>query len=199
MEKDAEKFSREVRALYPNEEDRILFLNLVLAHSLDSVSIGKVQSHGQPELIACKKLNLRWNGHTIHGADARDCIGRGVELKTYKRVQNSNRVNVMYTFPPRQKNESDVDYRKRVVNHYLTDEKFTGGHFWVAFNQEKTQFLRSNFVSREKVAAEIDAYLKKNPTSKSKNFGGALCAVCHRCHNIDIISGVKNETCRLVK
>jgi hypothetical protein len=182
MEKDAVKFAEKILEKYKNEEDRILLCNMILTRVIKDVNITKVQASGVPELIACKQLGFSWNGKTVHGVDAVDKEGRNIELKTYRRVTNSNRVSIMYSFPPREPKEASEDYRKRMIKHYRTNTLFSGGHYWVSFDQKKENVLGYYFVESETVAKEIGEYLERNPTSKSKNFGGVICSDCHRCH-----------------
>jgi len=185
MEEDAARFAELIHAKYGNEEDRIVLCNMIMTRVIKDTNITKVQASGIPELIVCKELGFKWNGKTVHGVDAVDDRGKNVELKTYKRVQNGNRISIMYSFPPREPKETDDVYRKRIVEHYRSSPMFKGGHYWVAFDQKKERVLHWSYVKPETVAVEIDAYLQRNPTSKSKNFGGTLCSNCHRCHGVD--------------
>lgn len=191
MDINAERFAQQLRTLYPDEQDRLLLWNKVLPLlTTDATHITKVQGSGLPELLACRAIGLNWNGKSLHGADATDDKGNGVELKTYRRVQNGNRVSIMYTFPPRHNDEAQDVYIARVVNFYLTDEKFVGGHYWVAFDQAKQNVLYWHHIDVFAVATLIKEYLERNPTAKTKNFGGALCAVCKRCHAVELLGQV---------
>ena len=189
MENDAAKLAEIIKEKYSDEEDRILLCNMILTRVIDETNITKVQAAGVPELIACKAIGLKWNGKTVHGVDAVDKDGLNVELKTYKRVMNGNRISIMYTLPPRKgRSEDDETYRTRVVNHFLTSPMYRGGHYWIGFDQAKETVLHWSYVDTITVATLINEYLVRNPKSTAKNFGGAICSQCKRCHQVDRIA-----------
>jgi len=183
MKSIAEQYARQIKKQYPNEQDRIQLCQMILTQVVTDPI--KVQSPGIAESIACGASGLTWNKKTLHGPDAFDSENRGVELKTYKRVQNRRQINIMYSFPARSgKLESDTQFRERMYIYYCEDKKFQGGHYWVHFDQKKTKVRRWDFLDAKTVATAIYEYLGQNPKSKSKNFGGALCRVCKQCHSI---------------
>lgn len=188
IEQDADAFAAIINGNYKNEEDKIILCNMLMARVISSTSITKVQAHGVPELIACQYIGLKWNGKTVHGVDAVDKNGKSVEIKTYKRVKSAPKINIMYSFPKALKNESDDARRRRIVDDLLVNKKYEGGHYWVGFDQLKQTVKWYNFVDAMTVAKLIDEYLKENPKSQAKNFGGTLCKHCKRCHGVDEIS-----------
>lgn len=188
MQEKAEKIYQQIKKECINEEDQLELLATILKKVCKTTDISKIHASGLPEMIACKKIGLKWNGSSVHGVDATDKNGKGVEIKTYKRVQNANTINICYPFPTRIKGVSDESHRKTVVKYFLESEKFAGGHYWVSFDQSKSEIYHWNYVDTKTIANLVDAYLKRNPTSKSINFGGSLCKNCRRRHTIDSYS-----------
>lgn len=204
IEQDADAFAAIINGNYRNEEDRIILCNMLMSRVITTTSVTKVQAHGVPELIACQYIGLKWNGKTVHGDDAVDDRIRSVELKTYKRVKDRRNVNIMYPLSAPLPGEDDDARRKRIVHDFLTNKKYEGGHYWVSFNQTKQKVLHYNFVETATVGKLIDDYLKANPDSRMKNFGGTLCKHCRRCHSVDEISKLysKDESvkpCKQIK
>jgi len=199
------KLYEQLKAEYPDETDQLEVCNQLMSKVCSGPTLSKLHAGGLAEHKACREIGLVWKKDSVQGPDAENALGQGVELKTYKRVQNANTININYKFPTRQKQERDEVYRERVVNYFMTSEKFIGGHYWVGFNQEKTEIYRWNFVPPETVANLVNEYLKRNPTSGSINFGGRLCATCKRCHKVDELSvlylprGTKKQICTASK
>jgi len=189
MEQLAQRLYEQLKKECNSEDEQLTVCNLLLSKVSQETDISKIHGGGGlAELQACTAIGLKWNRKGIHGADALNKYNEGVEIKTYKRVKSGNSISINYSFPAREKGENDEQFRLRVVKHFLTSPKFTGGHYWVAFNQEKTEVYRWNYVDALTVGTLVQEYLKRNPTSKSINFGGTLCQECRRCHKVDAIS-----------
>lgn len=188
MQEKAEKIYQLIARECKTEEDQLELCSILLKKICKDTDISKIHASGLPEMLACKAIGLKWNGKNIHGADATDKVGRGVEIKTYKRVQNKNTININYTYPPREKGASDETNRRNIVKYFLESEKFTGGHYWVCFDQSKSEIYHWNYIDRKTVAQLVNEHLQRNPTSKSINFGGALCHDCRRNHKIDALA-----------
>jgi hypothetical protein len=187
-EKIATWLYQNLKTEYENEDDQLEVVNLLMSKVSVKTDISKLHASGFSEMLAAKTIDLVWNRGDMQGMDAKDKKGRGCEIKSYKRAMNRNTFSINYLFPARKEKESDDELRVRVVEYFRESKKFEGGHYWVAFNQEKTQILRWNFVERHTVAEEVNEYLKRNPTSKSINFGGSLCKICKRSHRVDDMS-----------
>jgi hypothetical protein len=187
-EKLARALLRQLREEFDEEDDQLQVVNLLMSLVSVKTDISKLHASGLAEMQSCTKIGLVWNRSDVKGCDATDKKGRGVEIKTYKRVQNANRFSINYVFPARKEKEPDDEFRIRAVNYFLESKKFEGGHYWVAFNQTKTEIYRWNYVEKETVADLVSAYLKRVPGSKSINFGGTICATCKRCHKVDDMS-----------
>lgn len=188
MEQLVQRLYDQLKRECSDEDEQLTVCNLLLSKVSQATDVSKLHAGGLAEMQACTAIGLKWNRQGIHGADAVNAHGEGVEIKTYKRVQGGNSMSINYAFPARKKGESDEVYRTRVVNYFLTSPKFIGGHYWVAFNQDKTEVYRWNYADTMTVATLVNDYLKRNPTSKSINFGGTLCKQCHRCHKVDAIT-----------
>lgn len=187
-EKLAQFLLQQLKDEFDEEDDQLEVVNLLMSKVSVKTDISKLHASGLAEMQSCAKIGLIWNRGDMQGMDAKDKEGRGVEIKTYKRVQNGNSFSINYLFPPRKEKESDEAFRLRAVEYFTVSKKFEGGHYWVAFNQEKTEIYRWNFVQRKAIASLVSDYLKRNPTSKSINFGGRICATCKRCHKVDDMS-----------
>jgi hypothetical protein len=187
-EKIALRLLKILRDEYDAEDDQLEVVNLLMSKVSVKTDISKLHASGLAEMQSCTKIGLVWNRGDMQGMDAKDKKGRGVEVKTYKRSANRNTFSINYLFPARKEKESDEAFRIRAVTYFRESEKFEGGHYWVAFNQTKTEIYRWNFVENKTVADLVSEYLKRNPASKSINFGGALCATCKRSHRVDDIS-----------
>jgi hypothetical protein len=205
-EKTANALLDILRGEYDNEDDQLEVINLLMSKVSVKTDVSKLHSSGFAEMKSCMAIGLTWNRGDMQGMDAKNTAGNGVEIKTYRRTHNRNTFSINYLFPARKPQETDEAFRIRVVNYFMESEKFAGGHYWVAFNQAKTEIYRWNFVKTKTVADSVDEYLRRNPKSKSVNFGGAICEICKRSHRVDNMSklfmpkGAEHITCaRTVK
>ena len=137
---------------YEAEDDQLEVVNLLMSKVSVKTDISKLHASGFSEMLAAKRIGLTWNRGDMQGMDAKDKDGRGVELKSYKRTQSRSTFSINYLFPARKEKETDEDFRVRAVNYFMESKKFEGGHYWVAFNQEKTEIYRWNFVESATVA-----------------------------------------------
>jgi len=187
-EKTANALLDILRGDYDDEDDQLEVINLLMSKVSVKTDLSKLHSCGFAEMQAAKAIGLIWNRGDMQGEDAKNKEGKGVEIKTYRRTQNRHTFSINYLFPARKPQETDEAFRVRAVNYFMESKKFEGGHYWVAFNQAKTEIYRWNFVETTTVAVLVNEYLRRNPTSKSINFGGSICEKCKRCHRVDKIS-----------
>lgn len=204
-EKTANALLDILRGDYDDEDDQLEVINLLMSKVSVKTDLSKLHSCGFAEMLSAKAIGLIWNRGDMQGVDATDKDGKGVEVKSYKRTQNRHTFSINYLFPARKPQETDEAFRVRTVNYFMESKKFEGGHYWVAFNQAKTEIYRWNFVETTTVAVLVNEYLRRNPASKSINFGGAICEKCKRCHKVDAISklfmpkGSEYIKCKVVK
>jgi len=146
------------------------------------------------ENVLCLKLGLTWNNKKIHGCDAFDKKGRACEIKTFKYLNTTKLVNVMYYFP-KHNGESFSDYLKKVKEKYSVNK---GGHYWGAISG-KSKLVNYWFIECDKFVEFLEQILNKRKSNKENldkvfNFGGNICKHCKGIHKLDIIeSNAKNN------
>lgn len=199
-EKKQTKFREEVVRLlseygYNTWEDKYLAMYGLAMHfsSMDGTHDCKMTNGTLPELIACKELDLKWNKDNVHGHDALDSEGKACEIKTftYKR-KGKHKININY-HPPAMKNGEDKGKYIKRVEKWIRDS--SGGHFWVAMRNRKTEVYRTWKIKSDYLAKIVgDMIRDKNKNIDNNiNFGCMTCPDCFGLHRLDIIEKRANE------
>jgi len=186
----------EMLAEFSNEEKLLILqkvAHLTIESSNGEICAAKVNGGACSELYACMQIkDLKWNSGENNGADAYDEQGRGVELKTfhYRRTKNCN---AHLTFPDRRSNESDDEYRARVIEHFRTSPKYEGGLRIVAMDKNKSRVHHWYNLPREILPYLAENFLLKHPKGKEINITGKPCKKCHLIHRMAQMQAAAKE------
>lgn len=173
------------------DEQKLIVLGRVKARLGVAMKIhtSKLTGTALGEFIVCQVVldqlggKLTWNRSTANGVDARNSIGRGVEIKCTDK--SAGRGSANYRNPARLEGETNARYRDRVFAHWSSS--YPGGHYWVTMTNAYTKVVNVVFVPGLQFAS---AMADRALTSKKNahNFGGAWCKVCGRVHRFDAIA-----------
>jgi hypothetical protein len=134
------------------------------------------------ELVASAFLGLKWV-EAMHGADAIDCLGRGVELKTFIHMGKTKQINVNIAYPSTKGGNRVAE----ILRHYRESPKYAGGWYFVAMNNRKTKVEYYYYITKEAMVETIRRRLEEDPTSVRCNLGSNVCTKCNTSHRLAIL------------
>ena len=169
-------------------EEQLLILqkvqHLVIENSRGLVSSAKLNSGAKAELFACQAMkDLVWNGGENNGVDAVNRLGQGVELKTFAYVKKAQ-CNAHLTFPKRDKNHTQTQFRMAIWKHFSQSPKYAGGVRIVAMTHSKSIVHHWYVIPHVMLAKIVDAHLENFPDANEYNIGGKVCSKCHLVHRM---------------
>jgi len=183
----------ELRRATDDVLERVAVLQLVMEQELSAAGAGtsKIAQGTRGEQIACVHLGFRWGTAGIHGTDAVDDEGHGVELKAsvLKSSTRGAKLNFIYRLPQIKRDETVEFYVGKVYDKYVRE--CPGGHYWVAYTA-KTHSVEWCWWLPAVKMAQLLAHkarltLEKNGCDKPivLNFGRPPCKRCNCVHYID--------------